>query len=218
VDGAAAYHVAEGATQTLLGVLDGATLAPHEGERDPPAGYWRARAMLYLGTLALRTTRAAMVVVASGYEDQAIGLQRTLLEIHSRIQHVANDESGAYAKHWLEGRAGKPGKAVGSFSPEDLWKMLSRSSHADHRAVENFLAVTQDDGTTSLVVMPERRQDVSNAILVTFAGEARDVAVMIARELELTIPTTVLSQLDEAIKAQPPYLGAEEASDNADGS
>jgi hypothetical protein len=46
------------------------------------------------------------------------------MEAHSRVQLVVADASGSYAREWLRGRAGKPAKAVGAFSPDDLWAML----------------------------------------------------------------------------------------------
>jgi hypothetical protein len=102
---------------------------------------------------------------------------------------------------WLRGRAGRPSKAVGGYSPDDLWKMLSHSSHADHRAVENFLAVSQPDGSTKLLTTPERRIDVSDATLAIFASETRDIAVVIAREHGVEVPTRV--ELDRALKTHP---------------
>ena len=41
--------------------------------------------------------------------------------------------------------------------PDDSWALLFNVAHADHHAVENFLAVTRDDGTTEVRLRPERR-------------------------------------------------------------
>lgn len=196
-----AYHVANAATEALLWVIQRSGFEGYDEDSDPPASYWRAKALLYLGVLAVRITRAAMTVIASGYEQEAMTYKRALMEVHSRVQRVLADESGSYAREWLRGRAGKPARAVGGFSPDDLWEMLSHSSHADHRAVENFLAISNDDGTTSLLTAPERRVEVSNSTLAMFAGETRDVARALATERGLTIPN--LAELDAAIAAQP---------------
>ena len=64
-----AYHVANAATEALLWVIQRAGFDGHDEEGDPPASYWRAKALLYLGVLAVRITRAAMAVIASGYEQ-----------------------------------------------------------------------------------------------------------------------------------------------------
>ena len=100
---------------------------------------------------------------------------------------------------------------MGGFAPENLFDMLSHSSHADHRGVENFLAVSQPDGSTTLLAAPERRTEVSNSTLVIFASETRDVAIVIAKEHGLTIPH--LAELDAAIAEHP--FWAEEAGERA---
>jgi hypothetical protein len=207
-----AYHVANAATEALLWVIQQSSVEGHDEEGDPPASYWRAKALLYLGVLAVRITRAAMAVIGSGYEQEAMTYKRALMEAHSRVQRVVADDSGSYAREWLRGRAGKPAKAVGGFSPDDLWTLLSHSSHADHRAVENFLAISHDDGTTSLLTAPERRIEVSNGTLAIFAGETRDVARVLAAEHGLTIPN--LADLDAAIAAQPLWRAPDDDEDD----
>jgi hypothetical protein len=207
-----AYHVANAATEALLWTINNSSLEASTDEK-PPASYWRAKALLYLGVIAVRATRAAMAVIACGYEAETMGFKRTLTEVHSRAQRVVNDPSGTYAKEWLQGRAGKPAKAVGGFAPEGFFDMLSHSSHADHRGVENFLAISQPDGTTKLLTIPERRFEVSNGTLAAFAGETRDVAVILAKERDLTIPNLV--ELDAAIAAHPFWADEEEQEDAA---
>jgi hypothetical protein len=202
-----AYNAANAATEALLWVIERSGFEAHEEDSGPPASYWRAKALLYLGVLAVRTTRAAMAVIASGYEAEAMTYKRTLMEIHSRGRRVVDDASGSYAREWLRGRAGKPAKAVGGYSPDDFWDMLSHSSHADHRAIENFLAISNPDGSTTLLTMPERRQAVSNGTLAVFAGETRDVARLIAAEHDLSIPE--LELLDAAISEHFPWAEGE---------
>jgi hypothetical protein len=75
--------------------------------------------------------------------------------------------------------------------------------HADHRAIENFLAVSEPDGTTRFLIAAERRLHVTDATLATFAGETRDIANVIAHEHGLTIPH--LAELDAAIAEHFPY-------------
>jgi hypothetical protein len=74
-------------------------------------------------------------------------------------------------------------------------------------ASRTFLAVSQPDGTTKLLTVPERRVDVSNSTLIVFARETRDVARVIAEERGLTIPQ--LAELDAAIAAHPYWAEAE---------
>jgi hypothetical protein len=204
-----AYAVADAASQTLLWVIDRAGFEAVEDGEDPPPSYWRAKALLYLGVLGVRTVRAGMAVISNGYEAEAMTYKRALMEVHSRARRVFDDRSGTYAREWLRGRAGKPAKAVGGYSPDDFWSMLSHSSHADHRAVENFLAISQPDGSTTLLTNPERRGRVSNVTLAVFAGEARDVARLLAAEHDIAIPQ--LAELDAAIASYFPWNEGEGA-------
>lgn len=162
----------------------------------PPASYVRAKALMYMGVLAVRAARAAIAVLRVGYEAEVLPYKRMLLELHSRTQRVVDDESGEYARQWLTNRAGKPARSLRDV-PDGLWDLLSNSSHADARAVENFLAISHEDGA-SLVVLPERRPDFSNGTLAMMAGEVRDIAVIIAREHELKIPNR--PQLDGLVR------------------
>jgi hypothetical protein len=132
------YHVANVASESLLRVVEQAGFDPYEGDK-PPASYWRAKALLYLGVITVRATRAAMAVIACGYEPESMGHKRTVTEAHSRAQRVVGDESGEYARQWLQARAGKPAKAVSGFAPDDFFHMMSHSSHADHRGVRELL-------------------------------------------------------------------------------
>jgi hypothetical protein len=152
----------------------------------PPPSYVRAKALLYMGVLAVRAARAAMAVIVVGYEPEAMTYKRLLLELHSRAQRVADDKSGEYARQWLAGRAGKPASHLRDVPP-GMWETLSHSTHADYRAVENFLAVSKSD-STGLVVKPERCAALCNATLATMAGEVRDIAVILAAEHQLSIP------------------------------
>jgi hypothetical protein len=191
-----AYRVADGATDALLWVLNHARVEGGEGE--PPPDYFRKRALAYLAVMTLREARAILALTACGWEAETTPHARTVIEAFGRAQSVERDESGSYAKAWLEGKAGTPAREFSKQKAEDLWKLMSHSSHADHRSVENMYAVTDDDGSASLLVMPERRPKVSGAILALTAGHIRDVARIVATAFALQIPD--LAQLDVAIK------------------
>ena len=201
-----AYAVADAATEALRYVLADCRLDSYQGDGEPPAGWWRKKAMLYIAVMAVRASRTAMAVIASGYEPEALPHQRRLMELHGRMQRVRGDESGSYAKEWLRARAGKPARAVSGMAPSNLWESLSHASHADHRAVENFLAITGggEDGLHGLVIDPERRPELSNPTLAVVAGESRDIAQALADEFGLKVPG--LSDLDGAISQLPPYV------------
>jgi hypothetical protein len=89
---------------------------------------------------------------------------------------------------------------------------MSHSSHVDHRSIENMYAITNDDGSTSLLVMPERRPEVSSAILgLTAGGHVRDIARILATTFDIEIPN--LAQLDAAIQQLPLFEAPIEEAD-----
>jgi len=167
-----AYRIADGATDALLWTLNRARV--EGGEGDAPPEYLRRRALAYLAVMTLREARAILTLTACGYEAETTPHARTLVEALGRAQSVERDRSGSYARGWLEGRAGTPAREFSKQKADDLWKLMSHSSHADHRGVENMYAITNHDGSTSLLVMPERRPQVSDAILGLTASHVRD--------------------------------------------
>jgi hypothetical protein len=139
----------------------------------------RLQALWFMAIIALRAIRAAMQVLRSGYEDQSVGYQRLIDELHNRAKKVRQDEDGGYARQWLQGRGlGKGAKLAG----QDFWELLSGPLHANARAVFNWLAVSRPDGSTKVVIGPERRPQVANAALTYMASEGRDLAIMLAIE------------------------------------
>ncbi len=194
-----AYRIADAATDALTWALEHAEIPAGEG--DPPPLYFRQRALLYLAVMTLRETRAVLALLGSGYEAEAVTHMRTIIEASSRAQSVENDPSGTYAKSWLEGKAGKPSSAFSKVDADDLWKLMSHQSHADYRAVENWYAVTQEDGTHGLLIMPERRVQVSGTAASMTAGHCRDMARVLGTAFGFEIPD--LAALDAALRDLP---------------
>jgi hypothetical protein len=204
-----AYRLADGATDALVWTLDQVRV---EGDREAPTpDFQRKRALLYLGVIALRETRAILALTACGYEAETTPHTRTLMEALGRATSVENDPSGTYAKAWLKGRGGSPSREFSKQEAEELWKLMSHSSHADARGVEYMYATADEEGATKLLMMPERRPDVSTAILSMAAGHVRDTAQIIATAFDITIPN--LARLDAAIKQFPLYAKSAERTD-----
>ena len=59
---------------------------------------------------------------------------------------------------------------------------MSGPVHANARAVLDWIAISQADGSTHIVVCPERRPEVANPGLVFMASEGRDIAHLLASE------------------------------------
>jgi hypothetical protein len=87
-----AMPLARRCTEVLAGAIEGCSI-PAVEEPAPPSYYARAATML-LSVIGLRTARACLIVVESGYWTEAQGLKRRLSEVHARAQAIAHDGSG----------------------------------------------------------------------------------------------------------------------------
>ena len=161
----------------------------------------RLTALWFMAIISFRAI-AAMHVLSVGYEEQAIGFARLVDELFKRAQKVREDESGEYARQWLKGRGpGTPTKLVG----QEFYELLSGPVHAAARGVRDWIAVSREDGSTGVVVGPERRPESANATLSYMAGEGRDIAAMLAAEAGFEIVD--LRDLDRQIhELQDRYL------------
>jgi hypothetical protein len=137
-----------------------------------------------------------MHVFSIGYEDQAIGFHRLIDEVHNRAQAVDADGSGREASEWLAGRnMGKGAKLAG----REFWDFLSGPVHANSRAVHDWLAITQEDGTTRVMLGPERRPTMANPALAIMAAECRDIANLLALRFGIRLD---LRSVDARIHAE----------------
>src|SRR3954464_11476345 len=203
-----AYAIAEHATDALLWTLRHAGGEAYKGKGEPPACWWRAKALMYLGVITLRTVRAAMAVLSVGYEAEIMGYVRTLAEARGRALKVTADRSGSYARQWLNRPGpGPPAGPVVDVLPKGLWDDLSHASHADPRAIENLGAIFRGDGV--LNVAPERDVDRSNSSVAMLAGHAHAMAEIIAKEHKLTVPG--LAEVEAALRMQSPWSEADDA-------
>jgi hypothetical protein len=169
--------LADNVSRLLAEVVQGISI--DATEEDPCPKALRIHALWFMAIIALRALRAAMQAFRTGYEDQAVGYQRLIDELHNRAQRLAKDESGGYARHWLEGRGlGKGAKLAG----QEFWEFMSGPVHANARAVLDWVAISQTDGSTQIVAGPERRPEVANPALVFMATEGRDIANLLAIE------------------------------------
>jgi hypothetical protein len=161
---------------------------------DRSARDYRVQALWFMAIIALRALRAAMQALRSGYEDQSVGFQRLIDELHNRAQKVRGDHSGDYARQWLEGRGlGKGAKLAG----QEFWEFLSGPVHANARAVFDWMAVSEPDGSAKIVIGPERRPEMANPALVFMASEARELATVLALEAGVVLD---ISDLDDRIR------------------
>jgi hypothetical protein len=181
----------EEATRLLAAVIERTPIPPAEGDRT--ADQLQHHALWFMGVISFRAARAAIQAIAAGYEDQAIGFQRLVDETFNGAKKVVTDQSGEYAKAWLDGKA--PGKGA-KLTGQNFWEFLSGPVHSNVRAVYDWLAISESNGATRIVLAPERRPDLSNPMLVYLAGEIRDLANVLAAKCGIGVKHT---DLDAAI-------------------
>src|SRR4051794_12450324 len=89
------------ATADVLGkVLERVELPYITGE--PTDDWVQTKAAMYLGVLAGRSLRSAVVLLRTGYDSEALVFKRRLDEIHARLKRVTDAQHGAErAREWL---------------------------------------------------------------------------------------------------------------------
>ena len=177
--------LADDVSHLLVEVIEQVTV--DASQQDRTADDLRRHALWFMAIITVRAMRSAMRVLAIGYEEQSVGYQRLIDELHNRAQQIHADESGDHARRWLDGKpVGKGAKLAG----QGFWEFLSGPVHANVRAVLDWLAISQDDGTAKVVIGPERRSEVANAALTYMASEGRDIANLLALEVGLSLDLT----------------------------
>lgn len=165
--------------------------APNQSARER-----QHHAIWMIAIQAFRALRVAMNTIAIGYDDQAVGKVRLIFEAHARAERVLKDQSGEYAREWLEGRTGGSGaRLVG----QEFWETLSGPPHVTVRGTLDWTAISNEDGTTEIVLGPERRSDLSNSSLVSLAANVRDIGHML--EVVTGVSVGGLEDLDAEIDA-----------------
>ena len=91
---------------------------------------------IQLSGLAVRSAGAVLALVGAGYEPEAAGPLRRIIEAVLRIRAVIDDPSGEHAKQWLSGRPqGKVERLAQRYAREEELRNLSVHAHADTRAL-----------------------------------------------------------------------------------
>ncbi len=79
-------------------------------EAPPPASYVRAKALRYMGTLAVQAARPAIAVMRVGYEAEALSYKRMLLELHAGpSESLTTAPASTPGSGWRTGRGSRLG-------------------------------------------------------------------------------------------------------------
>src|SRR5262249_44962609 len=86
--------LADDVSQLLVHVIEQVRIDPDE--RDRLAEEPRRNALWFMAIITVRAMRSAMQVLATGYEEQSVGFQKLIDELHERAQQIRDDESGEF--------------------------------------------------------------------------------------------------------------------------
>lgn len=137
----------------------------------------RAYSQEVIGIRMFRTIRAAMAVLATGYEPEARALDRILVELMAHRKVILDDPTGNEAQRWLEGKSGRGITAkVNAMQPSDLYANLSQDAHGDPRAVWRM----HHAESQTIILGPQRDPLKSRASLLMYAGASVDQTRVIA--------------------------------------
>jgi hypothetical protein len=181
------YTAADWATSNLASVIHLAGEAGWGAQQHEA----RARAIMLLAVRLLRFSRASMAVAAAGWEIEARGLVRQVIEAHARLRQVAGDNTDATARQWLEGKPPTGiGAAIRAAAPDldpcaarDMYRALSQDAHADVAAIMRTLTEVDDDLRAEITWGPQRTDDTRLTLLTcaTFTAEAATEIAVEAR-------------------------------------
>ncbi len=184
-------------TTTLGAVLEGLHVPLHTGPKNPMLDI--KSAVLNLAVLALRAARAGGVLIRSGYEVEANAMLRRSGEAQARVRAVLTDASGQHAREWLAGKApSTPRKIAGKHGNLEFFDAYSDMTHATMTSLRRFVAVALEDGRTMVPFAPLRNQQIANVMLLEFAIECRQFAMIVGDLFHREVRW--LTQLDEELR------------------
>lgn len=136
VDKLPTWPLADKCRRTLLDVLkrcgDRMSMPNVELVADLDAQAARQMAALALGQLTVRAVSARMMLIATGYEREALSQARVSVEALIRLQHSNADPSGEVARQLLAGRPSRDLKRLARrYGDEREVRLLDHFAHAD---------------------------------------------------------------------------------------
>jgi len=184
------YIAADWATSNLASVIQ---LAGGRGWASE-AGQHRGHAMALLSVRMLRACRAAIGVLAAGWETEGMGVTRQVVEINARLCEVVADVTPETGRLYLEGKPKTSiGAAIRAVTPEvdpsavaNLYRGLSRDAHADVGGIMRHATV--DDNLRALITWGPEHTEGTRLFLLVCGSFAAEAATRLAVEADVVHP------------------------------
>lgn len=175
--------IALGEVMTSIEPLD----PPHSpGEIGLPAGPQNliVGAQVVIGVRALRVIQAARLMLAAGYEREALVNNRIIVELIEHRHAIRKDDTGEEARQWLTSPRGRGiGKRIFKLAQGDLYKYESYAAHGDPR-----LIIPLSDPERHSIPLVPARSDMTGRSLVLYAGFLIDHIKVIGELTGVTSP------------------------------
>lgn len=92
----------EPTSKQIVAVIEKLESFLNESNYIPATNFHRSKVLLALLSKVLTTGRAVCTLVDAGFDSEAFGLSRTMLEIYLTIRYIANADTEARAKEYVE--------------------------------------------------------------------------------------------------------------------
>jgi hypothetical protein len=184
-------------TSTMLAQALEMEKVSFEGTREEATPVLLAAAQQVIGIRMLRAIRAAMAVLASGYEPETRALDRVIMELLAHRRVILADPSGEEANKWLAGDSGHGITAkVNALGDDELYANLCQDAHGDPRSVQRLY----DPQSETIILGPYRDPLKTRVCLLVYAGSAVDQTRFVAagRGLEVVGIQEHVDRVNEA--------------------
>jgi len=115
-------------------------------------------AALTLGQLTVRSTSARMMLIATGYEREALSQARVSVEALIRLQHSNADTSGEAARQVLAGRPSRDLKRLARrYGDEREIRLLDHFAHADVLSIRTLGGLPKPGQREGLIELRPQR-------------------------------------------------------------
>ena len=159
----------------------------------------RRMAAAALGQIAFRAISARMMLLATGYEREALSQARIAVEADLRLQHSNGDDSGEVGRQLLSGRSPRDLKRLARrYGDESEIRLLDHFAHADLLSIRTLGDLPQSGQREGLIELRPQRgrfrpawQLYDSAHLASRAS----VGVVEAFQLALRVPPWISDQL-----------------------
>ena len=191
--------LADTATTCLAQIIEGSAQGNRPESGSPES--LNLHALMGIAVLTFRATRAAMAIVAAGYESEANRHLRSVVELHAHRKAIETDATGEEARAWLDRKRGRgiTRRVQAAGTAKGLYGELSADAHGDPAGIYRRLMLV--DGEARAVNWGPHRGLLSRLLLHQFSLYSLFAAKALADSAGVEVPRFLQLQKDLAATA-----------------